>query len=90
MSDLSLDILFITETWLSPIDTPHIAELNSPPYTFIHHPRDSKHPGGGIGILFKSTLVISTVTKHTFNHSEALSCAISSPYARTFNLSLFY
>ena len=86
MSDISLDALFITETWLSPIDTPRIAELNYPPYMFIHHPRDSINPGGGIGIMYKSTLVITNVTKHKFTHSEAISCAISSKFARTFKV----
>ena len=37
MTDLSLDVLFITEARLSQIFTPHIAELNHPPYHFIHH-----------------------------------------------------
>ena len=83
MSDLNLDVLFNTKTWLSPIDTPHIAELNSPPYMFIHHPLDSTNPGDGIGILYKSTLVIRNVTKHKFTHSEDISCATNSKYART-------
>ena len=51
MTDHDLDILFITETWLSPLDYPHITALNTPCYCFIHNPRDSPHPGGGTGIL---------------------------------------
>ena len=90
MTDYNLDILFITETWLSPLDSPLIATLNSPPYQFIHNPRDSPHPGGGTGILYKSTLTLSNISHHSFLHSEALSCAISSPFSRTFNISLFY
>ena len=31
MTDHDLDILFITETWLSPLDFPHIAAPNTPP-----------------------------------------------------------
>ena len=90
MTDYNLYILFITETWLSPLDSPLIATLNSPPYQFIHNPRDSPHPGGGTGILYKSTLTLSNISHHSFLHSEALSCAISSPFSRTFNISLFY
>ena len=90
MSDISLDVLFITETLLSPSDTPRIAELNYPPYMFIHHPRDSINPGGGIGIMYKSTLVITNITKHKFTHSKDISCAISSKFAGTFNVSLYY
>ena len=90
MTDYDLDILFITETWLSPLDSPLIAALNTPPYCFIHNPRDSPHPGGGTGILYKSSLTISNISYHSFSHSEALSCAISSPFSRTFNTTLFY
>ena len=90
MTDHELDILFITETWLSPLDSPHLAALNTPPYCFIHNPRDSPHPGGGTGILYKSSLIISNISYHSFSHSEALSCAISSPFSRTFNITLFY
>ena len=90
MTDHDLDILFITETWLSPLDSPHIAALNTPPYCFIHNPRDSPHPGGGTGILYKSSLAISNISYHSFSHSEALRCAISSPFSRTFNTTLSY
>ena len=90
MTDHNLDILFIIETWLSPLDSPHLVALNTPPYCFIHNPRDSPHPGGGIGILYKSSLTISNISYHSFSHSEALSSAISSPFSRNFNISLFY
>ena len=89
MTDHDLDILFITETWLSPLDSPHISALNTPPYCFIHNPRDSPHPGGGTGILYKYSLTISNISYQSFSHSEALSCAISSPFSRAFN-TLFY
>ena len=89
MTDHDLDILFITETWLSPLDSPHIAALKTPPYCFIHNPHDSPHPGGVIGILYKSSLTISNISYHSFSHSEALGCAISSPFSRTFNTTLF-
>ena len=90
MTDHDLDILFITETWLSPNDSPHIAALNTPPYCFIHNPHDSSHPGGGTGILYKYSLTISNISYHSFSHSEVLSFAISSPFSRTFNTTLFY
>ena len=90
MNDHNLDILFFTDTWLSPLDFPHLASHNTPPYFFIHNPRDSPHPGGGTGILYKSYLTISNISYHSFSHSEALICAISSPFSRTFNHTLFY
>ena len=75
MTDHDLDILFITETWLSPLDSPHIAALKTPPYCFIHNPRDSPYPGDGTGLLYKSSLTISNISYHSLSHSEALSCA---------------
>ena len=90
MIDHDIDILFIIESWLSPLDSPHIAALNTPPYCLIHNPRDSPHPGGGTGILYKSSLTISNISYYSFSHSESLSCAISSPFSRTFNISLIY
>ena len=90
MTEHDLYILFITEIWISPLDSPQIAALNTPHYCFIHNPRDSPHPGCGIGILEKYSLTISNISYHSFSHSEALSCAISSPFSRTFNISLFY
>ena len=59
-----------------------------PPYQFIHNPRNSPHPGGGTGILHTSTLTLSNISYHSFSHY--LSCAISSPFSRTFNTTLLY
>ena len=88
MTDHDLDILFITETLLSPMDSLHIAALNTHPtvsfttLATLHH--------GGTGLLYKSSLIISVISYHSFSHSEALSCAISSPFSRTFNTTHFY
>ena len=90
MTDHDLDILLITEIWLSPLDSYHIISLNTPPYCFIHNPRDSPHPDGGTGILYKYSLTISNIYYHSFSNSEALSCPISSPVSRTFNIFLLY
>ena len=65
MTDHDLDILFITETWLSLLDSPHLAALNTPPYCFIHNPRDSPHPGGGTAVssaeYFINLLLLSLI-----------------------------
>ena len=90
MTDNDLYILFTTETWLSPLDPPHIAALNISPYCFIHNHRYSPHPGGGTVILYKSSLTISNISYYSFSNSEALSYTTSSPFSRTFNISLFY
>ena len=85
MTDHDLDILFITETWLYPLDSPHIAALNTPPTVSF-----TTLATGGTRILYKSSLTISNISYYPFSHSQALSCAISSPLSRTFNISLFY
>ena len=96
ISDNDIDIFLITETWLSSDVSPIIASLNDKPpyiinkYLFKHYPRDSINYSGGIGIPYKSTLIISNIDNHNFVHSEELSCSISPPYFRTFNDILFY
>ena len=63
----SLDILLITETWLtgSIKDNPIIAELTPPGFNFIHEPRTSH--GGGVAVLHNSKLSVRRI-KHT-NHN---------------------
>ena len=56
--ELDLDILFLTETWLQPGSTVNgtINDLTVPEHSFKHKPRKAKHRGGGIGILYKSSI----------------------------------
>ena len=68
----------------------HTLLLLTLPYCFIHNPRNYPHPDGGTGLLYKSSLIISIYSYHSFSNSEALSYAISLPFSRTFNISLFY
>jgi hypothetical protein len=52
--DKNIDILFLTETWLSPDTPPSITNsLTSADYSFLHVPRLSGR-GGGIAVVFKS------------------------------------
>ena len=86
-----LDLIFITETWIMPDDIPLISSLNTGPYSFSHLPRrNTNNYGGGIGIIFKSSLHVSPLRDHNNDHSEAFTCSISPPYSKTFNISLFY
>ena len=55
-----LDLIFITETWIMRDDIPLISSLNTGPYSFSHLPRRNTHNyGGGIGIIYKSSLHVS-------------------------------
>ena len=58
-----VDMLFITETWLSEADDVVIGECTPPGYTFISSPRISSTRGGGIGVLFKTPLKLKKKNK---------------------------
>ena len=74
-----------------PDDIPLISSLNTGPYSFSHLPRrNTNNYGGGIGIIFKSSLHVSPLRDHNNDHSEAFTCSISPPHSKTFKISLFY
>ena len=50
------DLVAITETWLQPHDDALRTELCPPGYKFIDFPRQERI-GGGIGLLYKDSLV---------------------------------
>ena len=56
--ELDLDILFLIETWLRPGSTENgmINDFTVPGYSFKHKLRKAKRRGGGIGILYKSSI----------------------------------
>ena len=89
LNDFNIDILIITETWLSHKDCPLLSSLNIDPYSFSHLPRSLGMRGGGLGILYKSSLHISPLIDHRHVYCEAFSCSVSSPRSRTFNISVF-
>ncbi len=62
--DHDLDMFCITETWLGPADRDQVSIGNMCPngYSFIHTPRSSGR-GGGVGMLYKSSLNIKQVTR---------------------------
>ena len=88
--NFNIDILIITETWLSHKDCPLLSSLNIDPYSFSHLPRSLGIRGGGLGILYKSSLHISPLIDNIHIYCEAFSCSVSSPRSRTFNISVFY
>ena len=90
LNDFNIDILIITETWLSHKDCPLLSSLNIDPYSFSYLPRSLGMRGGGLGILYKSSLHISPLIDHRHVYCEAFSCSVSSHRSRTFNISVFY
>ena len=55
------DIICFTETWISGNDSATIAAITPDGYDFRHLPRPNRR-GGGVGILFKTTVYLCSVT----------------------------
>ena len=74
-----LDIVAITETWLTNKDSdlPVTRALTPPGYNLIHHPRRSRR-GGGIAILHKESVKATSLKTFTNIHSfEAMSLKLT-------------
>ena len=81
VDECSLDIVALTETWLTDEDTTSVSELCRDNFTLIHQPRGGARRGGGIGVLFRKTLqLVSRVSVDT-RASETLSVTLR--HART-------
>ena len=82
-----LDFLLVTETWLKPKDDPWLNSqgLHGIGYrsNAIHHPGNKK--GGGIMLIYKSTLLIKKVEKLGIPFCEAALWTLSNK-KHTFNL----
>ena len=57
VNDKQLDIVGITETWLSTKDSAVIGALTQKEYKFLHMPRGHTS-GGGVGLLYKESLQV--------------------------------
>ena len=68
INDNDLDILALTETWLSHEEDPSIELMKPPGYTFKHNPRDTR--GGGVGLLFRESYKITKVKSKKYKSFE--------------------
>ena len=59
--DRDLDIVCITEKWLSTSDTAVINAITQEGYNFRHLPRNDRR-GGGVGVLYKSSFHLCSST----------------------------
>lgn len=72
ISDHSIDILFLSETWLTTDSLPSTLNSITPPnYSLIHCPRLDRR-GGGLAILHRSHLKIKTLSLPSFLSFESL------------------
>ena len=69
------DIVALTETWLTQDDQADINVLTASGYSLCHLPRANKR-GGGVGVLFKSTLSKISETPLTTDTFEGLSVTL--------------
>ena len=54
INDNELDILVVTETWLTNYDNAKIKEMTPDTHTFLHVPREDRR-GGGVGMFISNS-----------------------------------
>ena len=86
--DRKSDIAFITETWLKSDKNCISADIKNYGYSLRHSIRNDpeKEHGGGVGILFKSTLSPTQITSKTFSSFEHT--VVKLPCANNVNIML--
>src|SRR5215469_10066048 len=68
----SIDILLLTETWLSSDSPPSVLNSLTPPgYSISHQPRSAGR-GGGLAVIFRSCLSISDIALPVLSSFESL------------------
>ncbi|XP_056444340.1 uncharacterized protein LOC130380935, partial [Gadus chalcogrammus] len=76
--DQSLDILCLTETWQQPNDFSHLNEAVPPGFSFISKPRVNGR-GGGLALLHRDNIKVTTVTVPLHSSFECLAVKLSGP-----------
>ena len=75
IADLKLDILSLSETWLSLDTLPSVLNSLTPPnFSILNSPRTTGRRGGGLALIYRSTLKISKIPLQPFTTFESL-CA---------------
>ena len=70
--DHSIDILFLSETWLTTDSlTSTLNSITPPGYSLIHCPRLDRH-GGGLAVIYRSHLKIKRLSIPSFTSFESL------------------
>ena len=73
-----IDILCLTETWLTPHDDSLFASFTPDGFTFHHLPRKGRR-GGGVGIMLKSSFRVDMVKPWRAGSFECLELVFRSP-----------
>ena len=89
ISDHDIEILSLSETWLSSDALPSTLNALTPPnFSIVHQPRLTGK-GGGVAFIYRSFLKTSRITLPTFTSFEAL-CIQVSISSSTFKLITIY
>ncbi len=74
ISDQHLDILTLSETWLTKDSLPSVLNSLTPPgFSLLHIPRPSHKLGGGVAVIYRSFLK-ATITPHLSSQSFESIC----------------
>ena len=80
ITDNSLDLLLLTETWLHPDSSSEVLHSLTPDnYSIISHPRPAGK-GGGIAAIYKSSLQVVSLPLPSFPSFEALGLRVAAHY----------
>src|SRR6266536_6374665 len=72
ISDFSIELISISETWLAPDSPPSLISSITPDgFSFLHAPRLSGH-WGGVAFLYRTYLKLSTYSIPSFASFESL------------------
>src|SRR5215469_5699497 len=75
----SLDILLLTETWLSSDSPPSVVNSLTPAgYSLLHQPRSTGR-GGGLAVIYRSCLSISDIALPVLSSFESLCFSFALP-----------
>ena len=78
ITEKSLDIMVITETWLHEGgDEVAIRDMTPDGYAFFHRPRSTGQRGGGIAVIHRASLIVRLCKGTSFNSFESIQFTIS-------------
>ena len=88
VTEKDVDIVAISETWLKDGDDVIIRSITPTGYQFVQQPREGK-TGGGVGLLFKSSLSVTVYHTSSSKSFESLHAQVSDN-SRSFRLVVIY
>ena len=77
ISDYNLDLLALSETWLSTDTLPSVLSSITPPNFSLHHSPRTTGIGGGLAVLYRSSLKVSKIPIPSFSSFESMCVRVS-------------